>query len=104
MNENLVYNYLGIAQRAGKITSGENTLITKGNFHKYDLLIIACDASPAVQKRFISKADNNNVVHLVFGNKESLGNAIGKSPRTVLALADRNISQKIMELTGGEAQ
>lgn len=104
MNENLVYNYLGIAQRAGKIVSGENTLISKGNFHKYTLLIIACDASPAVQKRFTSKAGNNNIDHLLFGNKESLGKAIGKSPRTVLALADRNISQKIMELMGGDAQ
>ena len=104
MNENRVYNYLGIAQRAGKIVSGENTLMSKGNFHKYALLIIAHDASPAVKKRFLGKADNNNVNYLLFGNKESLGNAIGKSPRTVLALNDRNISQKIMELIGGEAQ
>ena len=104
MNENLIHNYLGIAQRAGKIVSGENTLMSKGDFHKYALLIIAHDASPAVKKRFLNKAENNNVNHLVFGNKESLGNAIGKSPRTVLALADRNISQKIMELMGGDEE
>ena len=104
MNENKVYNYLGIAQRAGKIVSGENTLMSKGNFYKYALLIIASDASPTVKKRFFNKAENNNVDYLLFGTKESLGNAIGKSPRTVLALADRNISQKIMELIGGEAQ
>jgi len=103
MNENSIYNYLGIAQRAGKIVSGENTLMSKGNFHKYTLLIIANDASQAVQKKFINKASNNNVKHLLFGNKENLGQAIGKSPRTVLALADRNISQKIIELMGGEA-
>ncbi|MBS3970969.1 MAG: ribosomal L7Ae/L30e/S12e/Gadd45 family protein [Clostridia bacterium] len=102
MNENLIYNYLGIAQRAGKIVSGENTLISKGNFHKYTLLIIAHDASQAVKKKFLGKAFNHNIDHLLFGNKENLGKAIGKSPRTVLALTDKNISQKIMELIGGE--
>lgn len=102
MNEALIYNYLGIAQRAGKIVSGENTLINKGNFQKYTLLIIANDASQAVKKKFINKAINNNIHYLLFGNKENLGKAIGKSPRTVLALTDRNLAQKIMELIGGE--
>ncbi|KUO52281.1 MAG: hypothetical protein APF76_04395 [Desulfitibacter sp. BRH_c19] len=102
MNENDVYNYLGIAQRAGKIVSGENTLLSKGNFNRYMLLVIATDASEAVKKRFVNKAINNKVEYLLFGDKEKLGLSIGKSPRTVLALIDRNLSQKIEELIGGE--
>ncbi len=102
MNENKVYNYLGIAQRAGKVVSGENTLISKGNFNKYRLLVIAIDASETVKERFINKAMSNNVEYLLFGSKERLGLSIGKSPRTVLALIDKNISQKIIELIGGE--
>ena len=101
MNENRVYNYLGIAQRAGKVVSGENTLMSKGNFYKYTLLIIADDAPHSVKRKFLGKAASNDVDHLLFGSKESLGSAIGKSPRTVLALTDKNISQKIIDLIGG---
>lgn len=102
MNEKKIYNYLGIAQRAGKIVSGENTLISKGKFNQYMLLLIALDAAETVQKRFINKAINNKVDYLLFGSKEQLGLSIGKSPRTVLALTDKNLTQKIKELMGGE--
>lgn len=99
---NLVYNYLGIAQRAGKIISGENTLLSRGQFNKYSLLIIAVDASETVKKRFINKAKHNQVDCYVFGSKVQLGLSIGKSPRTVLAVNDKNISLKVKEIIGGE--
>ncbi len=102
MNETKVYNLLGLTQKAGKLVSGENTLISKGNFNKYSLLIIAQDSSEATKKKFINKAINNNIDYILFGTKNELGMSLGKSPRTVLAISDFKLAQKIKELIGGE--
>ena len=101
MIEKRVYNILGLAQKAGKILSGQNTLLSS-NLKSYNLLLIAEDASCSIKDRFKLIANKNELKYYVFGTKLNLGLAIGKSPRTVLAIKDKNLTRKILEIMGGE--
>jgi len=96
-----IFNLLGLAQRANKILSGENTIIAQKDLNNFYLMIIAQDASERTKRKFANKAQHNNLEFIFFGTKEELGLSLGKSPRTVLAISDKNFSQRIRELAGG---
>ncbi|MEW6623239.1 MAG: ribosomal L7Ae/L30e/S12e/Gadd45 family protein [Bacillota bacterium] len=102
MSEKEIFNYLGLAQKARVITSGVNTLIYKGNFHKYGIIIIAGNAPETVKRKFKKKAESNNVCFYSFSDKVQLGQSIGKSPITVLAIDQGKLAEKIKELIGGD--
>ncbi|HHU61867.1 MAG: ribosomal L7Ae/L30e/S12e/Gadd45 family protein [Bacillota bacterium] len=92
---NKIYNYLGLAQRAGQIVSGEQAVLIGVNRRKIKLLLIAEDASKNTFNKFKSLAHNHNIKYLIYGDKASIGQAIGKSPRTVLGILDNNFANVI---------
>ena len=82
-----IQNLLGIARRAGKVTSGEaqvEAMLKKG---KGFLLLLAED-SGTVQKKFSFWADSLAIPVIVNGTKQELGLAIGMSPRSVILIMD----------------
>lgn len=92
---NKVSNYLGLAQRAGLVVSGEQAVLGGVLRGKVHLLLISTDASANTQSKFKSLAQNHNVNYYVYGEKDVLGLAIGKSPRSVLGVIDRNFANVI---------
>ncbi|NLJ80647.1 MAG: 50S ribosomal protein L7ae [Firmicutes bacterium] len=99
---NKIYNYLGLAQRAGRLASGEYAVEGQIRKNKVALLIIAADAALNTLKKFSSLAENQKLKFYILGKKEMLGHAIGKSPRAVLGVLDQGfaavIQNRIKEL------
>ena len=97
-NEDKIYSFLGLATRAGKVVSGDDSTLLdlkKGNIK---LIIVAEDASENTKKLFKDKASYRNIPYVYFSNKLQLGYAIGKAPRAALGIKDTNFANKILEL------
>lgn len=92
---NKMYSYLGLAQRAGQVVSGEQAVLGGVMRGKVVLVLIATDASANTHSKFRSLAQNHNVKYYVYGKKDVLGHAIGKSPRAVLGVTDSNFANVI---------
>lgn len=92
---NKIYSYLGFAQRAGQVVSGEQAVLGGVSRRKVLLILIAKDASTNTHSKFSSLAKNHNVIYFVYGKKADLGLAIGKSPRAVLGILNRNFANVI---------
>ena len=90
-----ILSILGLAQRAGKLVSGEDAVeaaIRRGKVH---LLIIADDASKNTQKKFQNMAEYRQMDVAVWGEKEQLGMAIGKARRAIIGVTDRGFAKTI---------
>ncbi len=95
MDLNKFYSTLGLCMRAGKIKSGELAVMEAIRKKTAKLVIIAGDASDNTKKQFNDKCSYYNVPLIVFGDKESLGHAIGKDVRTSLAVTDNGLSESL---------
>lgn len=85
-----VHNLLGLAQRAGKLISGEGSVENALRKGKVKLLILAEDASDNTSKLFHNMAQTAGVPLYIYGTKVALGLAIGKSHRAAIAITDAN--------------
>lgn len=97
-NEDKIYSFLGLATRAGKIVSGDDSTLLELKRGNVKLVIVADDASDNTKKLFKDKSSYRNVPFAYFSSKLQLGYAIGKAPRAVLGVKDENFSNKILEL------
>ena len=89
------YTMLGFAQKAGKLASGENTVEAKMKEKGAALVVVAEDAPEHTKERMKSLADRYHVDFLIFGEKNRLGQSIGKSPRNVVLVSDKNFTTQI---------
>lgn len=94
---------LGIAQKAGKLSSGAELCekeIKKGNT---SLVIFSQDSSSNTKKKFINMCNFHKVKYIEFGTKEFLGKFIGKDVRSVVCITDDNFAKSVLQkLNGGE--
>ncbi|AXU75013.1 L7Ae/L30e/S12e/Gadd45 family ribosomal protein [Clostridioides difficile] len=97
-NKEKVLSFLGLATRAGKIVSGDDSTLLDLKKGKVNLILIAEDASNNTKKLFKDKSTFRNIPYLFFSTKDEIGFAIGKSPRAVVGIKDENFSKKIIEL------
>ncbi|RDY24749.1 50S ribosomal protein L7ae [Romboutsia maritimum] len=97
-NEEKIYSFLGLAMRAGKIVSGDDSTLLELRRGNIKLVIIADDASDNTKKLFKDKSSFRNIPYVNFSTKLQLGLSLGKAPRAVLGIKDQGFSDKIMEL------
>ena len=96
-NREQVLNLLGLAQRAGRIISGEDLVIKSIQEGKAQLVFLAHDAASNLTKKMTDKGQYYQVdVTTVFSTLE-LSAAIGKS-RKVLAVTDAGFTKKMRSL------
>ncbi len=93
-----IYGLIGICQKAGKLASGEQACEIAIKNNEAYLMILAQDASKNTNKRFNDKCEYRKVPLVIFGTKESLGNAIGKATRASIAVTDEKLAKKVAEL------
>lgn len=65
--------------------------------NKAFLVIVAEDASDNTKKMFTNMCTFYKVPIYFYGNKETLGNAIGKETRASVGLSDRGFSDAIVK-------
>lgn len=90
---NKIYSFLGLIQKAGMLSSGDDTVEIDVRKNKAKLLIISEDASANTRKKFEDMANSKKIECIVFGKKDDLGSAIGKSPRSILAVKDSGFAK-----------
>lgn len=92
---------ISLAMKAGKLASGEFQCEEAVKQGKAGVVIIAEDASENTEKKFINKCEYYNIPYIKISDKASLGNAIGKNERSVVAITDEEFSAHFKKLFGG---
>lgn len=95
MKQDKLLSLIGLAQKAGKIASGEfstEKAVKSGNAF---CVIVALDASDNTKKNFNDMCTYYQVPIYYYGNKVSVGNAIGKEFRASLAVLDEGFAKSV---------
>lgn len=97
MNEVKTLQLLGLAQRAGKVVSGEEIVLNAVRSGKCKLVLLATDSSPNTKKKFRDKCLTYDVMLFELGDRNTIGKAIGKDTRVVIGINDQGFANKIQE-------
>ncbi len=89
------FGTLGLAMKSGNVASGEFMTEKAIRSGTAKLVIVAEDASDNTKKKFRNSCSYYQVPMAVFGEKEILGNAIGKEFRASLAVLDQGFASSI---------
>lgn len=100
INEEKIYSFLGLAQRAGKLVSGDDSTMLDIKKNRVKLVIVADDASNNTKKLFKDKTSFRNINCVTYSTKLQLGLAIGKAPRAVVGIKDTSFANKVLEFIG----
>lgn len=95
MVQNKAYSLIGLAMKAGKITSGEFSTEKAVKTGTVALVIVAEEASENTKKKFRNMCTYYEVPLYFLGKKEMLGHAIGKEFRASLAVLDEGFAKAI---------
>lgn len=97
MSQNKALSMIGLATKAGRTSSGEFLTEREVKTGRAALVIIAGDASDNTKKKFRNMCDFYEVPIRVFGDKDTLGHAMGKEFRASLAVLDEGFAKGIMK-------
>lgn len=95
LNKQKTLQTLGLAQRAGKISSGdtfEDALLK----NRVSLVFLASDASDRTRKQVLDKSAYRNIQVISAFTKQELSLAIGKEQRVALGVLDHGFSKKLI--------
>lgn len=98
MNDNKWMSLLGLANRARKITSGEELTVKEIRSGNAKLILLSEDASQNTTKKITDKCRSYKVPVKLVANREILGKAIGKEQRVVVAVLDNGFAKKLLTL------
>lgn len=91
---------LSLAQRAGKVASGEFKTEESVKSLQAKLVILASDASDNTKKKFTNMCTFYEVPIIFYSNKEEIGHYIGKEFRASVAVTDEGLANKILKESG----
>ena len=89
---------LGLAQRAGKVVSGEELVVKEIQRKNARLVLIANDASDNTRKKITDKATTYKVPVCTVTGRYELGHAIGKVQRVTIAVTDAGFAKKLFAI------
>ncbi len=90
---------LSLAMKAGAVKSGDFAVkeaIRKG---QAKLVILAEDTSPQTIESYKRLIKDNDPKMILYGDKISLGNAVGKEFRAAVAVCDEGLAKAVGKLT-----
>ncbi|MFA9558042.1 YlxQ family RNA-binding protein [Evansella sp. AB-rgal1] len=91
-------NMLGLASRARKLITGEELVVKAIQKQKVYAVILSEDASLNTKKKIQDKCSFYKVPLMIIGNRQQIGNAIGKDERVVVGIEDAGFAKKIKSL------
>ena len=97
MKRDKVLSLIGLATKAGKIASGEFMTEKMAKSGRASLVIVAKDASDNTKKKFRDMCEYYEVPIYFYGDKDTLGHAMGKEFRASLALLDEGLAKGIQK-------
>ena len=96
MNDKVI-SLLGLAERAGKIASGEFAAEKTVKTGKARLIIVAEDASDNTKKKMKNMTAFYETPLYVYGSKDDLGHCIGKEYRSMVAVLQPGFAKSVMK-------
>lgn len=95
MNNHKALSALGMAMRAGKLATGDEIVLKAIRAGKAKLVVLAGDASNNTKKKFNDKCASYQVSLVEAFDRVTLGGAIGKAERVVIAVTDVQFARLI---------
>lgn len=91
-------NLLGLAYRAQKCSTGEETIVRDIQKKRARLVLLASDIGPQTNKKITNKCKTYDIPFVVVDNREIISQAIGKSQRVAIAILDEGFAKKFKSL------
>ena len=88
---------ISLATKAGKTVSGEFCTEKEVKSGLAALVLVATDASENTKKKFQNMCDFYEVPIYFYGDKDTLGHAMGKQFRASLAILDEGFAKGILK-------
>ena len=88
---------VSLATKAGKTASGEFCTEKEVKTGMAELVIVAEDASANTKKKFKNMCDFYEVPIYFYGDKDTLGHAMGKEFRASLAILDEGFAKGVLK-------
>ena len=98
MRQDKVLLLVGLATKAGKTVSGEFMTEREVKSGRAALVILAGDSSENTRKKFCNMCEYYEVPIYIYGDKDTLGHAMGKEFRASLAILDEGFATECMKL------
>lgn len=95
MNQNKILSLVSLAQKAGKVTSGEFSVEKSVKTGKSFLVLVADDSSDNTKKMFSNMCEYYEVPIYFLSDKENLGHFIGKEFRASVSINDEGFANSI---------
>lgn len=92
-----VYNLIGIAQRAGKISSGVTAARTSLIRNRACILLMSEDISSNSREILMKSCNKLNIPWIILGSRYELGNSIGKAYRVALTINEAGMAGAILK-------
>ena len=92
------FGMLGLAKRAGKVSTGAFICDKMIRSRKARLVILACDASENTKKSVTNSCSFYNIKLIETADMASLGHATGGGERAVVSVNDDNFAKAISDL------
>lgn len=89
---------LGLANRARKVISGEELVLKEVRNKRAKLVLLSQDASSNTMKKVTDKCHFYHVPVVIVEDRYSLGLAIGKHQRVVVAVLDEGFATKLQQM------
>lgn len=87
---------ISLATKAGRTVSGEFSTEKEVKSYRAELVVVATDASDNTKKKFQNMCDFYEVPIYFYGDKDTLGHAMGKQFRATLAVTDAGFAEGII--------
>ncbi|MBS4912642.1 MAG: ribosomal L7Ae/L30e/S12e/Gadd45 family protein [Veillonella sp.] len=97
MNKVKVLNLLGMAQRAGKLLSGDFVAEKAMKKQRIPLAILATDCAKNNGEKYRWLAQQHEVTLREFATKAELGQALGKEQRAIILVMDDGFAKTMLK-------
>lgn len=94
---NKIYSMLGLARKGGKISIGFDVTCSEVKAKRSVLVLLAFDASEKTKKNIQYECEKYNIRFVEYGEKELLGQCLGKKMVSVLSINDENIVEYLLK-------
>lgn len=92
-----ILSLIGLATKAGRCVSGEFMTERETKCGRATLVIVAEDSSDNTKKKFQDMCEFYKVPIYFYGDKDTLGHAMGKEFRASLAILDEGFAKGIQK-------
>lgn len=96
------WRMLGMAARAGRVAIGTEMIRSRISRNQVFLICLATDAGPTSAKRVRQLASQSQLPLIELGSGTELGHWTGKNQCAAVAVLDRHMAARIIELTANE--